>query len=62
LSNDKYIGKYKHYASSICSDLFEIIDNLSQNIIGNDKDSQYIFEMKNYLKIIYHDIENLVKI
>jgi hypothetical protein len=60
MSNEKYVGKYKNYAFNICSDLFNIIDILTDGI--HSKDITYIKEMKNYLRMIYMDIDSLVKI
>jgi hypothetical protein len=56
------LGKYKNYAFNICSDLFNIIDSLTDDVSSSGKDLTYIKEMKCYLRTIYKDIDNLVKI
>jgi len=58
--NKNNLDKYKYFAVNICSDLIELIDTMKTSIaIEGIKDVE---EMKNYLRGICIDVENLTRI
>jgi hypothetical protein len=62
IQNKTYLYKYKYFALNLCADLLEIIDKLVINSCNGEINSKSVEEMKNYLKAICLDVENLTKI
>ena len=58
--------KYKYFAINLCQDLFNLVDNLILANLSNKEfnfecDKNAIDEMKDFLKMIYMDIEGMSK-
>jgi hypothetical protein len=62
VTNEANINKYKYFALNICTQLFQLIDNMTENLKHSDVDIRMIEDMKNYLRNIYLDIEHLIKV
>lgn len=59
LQNKNYLYKYKYFAINLCSDLLDLTDVLNKAILGGEVGSKNIEEMRQFLKGIYLEIENL---
>ncbi len=59
LSDNNHLDKYKNFAISLCSELVVLVDKMQgkENIQNEKKE-----EMKNFLKMIFLDIEEMVRI
>jgi hypothetical protein len=59
ISNSKYIEKYKYVALNVSSDLIQTIDNLKLSADYNNQSG--VEDMKNYIRMICKDVENLAR-
>ena len=59
--NKNYLDKYKYFAVNICSDLIEMIDTMKESIVETEG-IKNIEDMKNYLRGVCIDVENLTRI
>ena len=59
--NKNYIDKYKYFAVNICSDLIEMIDTMKESIVETEG-IKNVEDMKNYLRGVCIDVENLTRI
>ena len=57
MSKSDSLCKYKYFAISLCLDLFSLIEKLSN--LSEDVNLDKIDEMKDFLKMIYMDIEGM---
>ena len=57
MSESNSLYKYKYFAISLCQDLFSLVENLTNS--NEDFDYEKINEMKDFLKMIYMDIEGM---
>jgi len=63
LSDNNQLYKYKHFAIGLCSELVVLIDKMQLNATGKDNfQNEKKDEMKNFLKMIFLDIEEMIKI
>ena len=58
---DDNLDKYKNVAISLCSELFILIDKMHSTLPNKENDSQKD-EMKDFLKMIFFDIEEIIRI
>jgi hypothetical protein len=61
LNNQNFMQNYRHFSLNLCSELFDLIDELKK-ITEKPVAEANINEMKDYLKEVYLDIYNLTKI
>lgn len=61
VENQDFLDKYKYVALNLCSELYDLVDNLP---LANNKKVDNVKEntMKNFIKTIYAEIEDLSKI
>ncbi len=59
--NKNYLDKYKYFAVNICSDLIEMIDTMKESIVETEG-IKNVEDMKNYLRGVCIDVENLTRI
>ncbi len=61
LSDNHQLDKYRNFAISLCSELFILIDKINSNSLSNDNFNEpKKEEMKNFLKMIFLDIEEMI--
>lgn len=59
MSQSDSLYKYKYFAISLCQDLFILIENLKEKNEDFNINNHKIEEMKDFLKMIYIDIESM---
>lgn len=62
LSESHHLDKYKYFAISLCSDLFLLIEKMYSNIPEQEEVIIKKNEMKDFLKMIFLDIEEMIRI
>lgn len=62
LSKNNHIEKYKYFAINICSELFFLIDEMTSKGPQIDTIEEKKEDMKNFLKMIFLDIEEMIRI
>jgi len=60
LSDNNHMDKYKFFAISLCSELFILIEKLANSSLKDNNCQIKNDEMKNFLKMIYLDIEEMI--
>ena len=64
MQNKSLIDGYKFSAASLCKELYEIIDKITEikKLSKKDNELKQIDEMKDFLKSVYLDIESMTEL